>query len=255
MIDNQLLLALSAGFLISVVAGVLGCFVVWRRMAYFGDSMAHSALFGLAIGIFFDINSDLAMVLVAFAFAGLLFLLKRRDILPLDSLLGVLAHGSLALAMVLIGFSDNPDIDLESLLFGDILAVNLGQIYIISAAFCLILPILYCNWQKLVLFCINKELAMLKNYRLEMIFMLIFALMVAVSIKIVGALLITSILIIPAVIARRISSSVTQMVLNSVIICVLACSLGIVLAYNFGVLAAPIIVLSLIVVFAASHLR
>ena len=124
MADDFVIRALIAGMGVALIAGPLGCFVVWRRMSYFGDSLAHSALLGIALGLLYGINVNLGTVIVCSVFALLLVWLQQRRVLATDTLLGILAHAALSIGMVAISFLDNPRFDLHSYLFGDILTVE-----------------------------------------------------------------------------------------------------------------------------------
>ncbi|MFN7102245.1 MAG: metal ABC transporter permease, partial [Pseudorhizobium sp.] len=131
MLDDFFVRALVAGVGVAITAGPLGCFVVWRRMAYFGDTMAHSALLGVAISLLFDLNLLISVFAVAVAVSLLLLFLQKRQALSSDALLGILSHSTLAIGLVLVAFMSWVRIDLMAFLFGDILAVTRGDIALI----------------------------------------------------------------------------------------------------------------------------
>ena len=118
------LYALAAGISLSLVAGPLGSFIVWRRMSYFGDTLAHSALLGIALGLITDSNPQLSIIISCLLFAFILTLLDRRPSLSTDALLGILAHSSLALGIVVLALADSVRVDLEAYLFGALLTIG-----------------------------------------------------------------------------------------------------------------------------------
>lgn len=214
MLDDFVVRALLAGIGVALVAGPLGCFIVWRRMAYFGDTMAHSALLGVALAYLLDVSLIIGVFAVAIAVSLSLVMLQNRKALPPDTLLGILSHGTLALGIVTVAAMTWVRIDLTSFLFGDILAVSRMDIAVIFAAGAAILFILYMIWRPLLAATVSTELAQaegLSPQRTRVVFMLLMACMIAIAMKIVGILLITALLIIPAATARRYATTPEQM--------------------------------------------
>ncbi len=210
MLDDFFTRALVAGVGLALTVGPLGCFVVWRRMAYFGDTMAHSALLGVALSFMFEIDLMAGVFLVAALVSIALLLLERRAGLSTDALLGILSHSTLALGLVIVAFMTWIRIDLMGFLFGDILAVSKQDIVMIYAGGALILTVLIWLWRPLLAATVNTELAEaegLHPQRSRVVFMLLMAAVIAIAMKIVGILLITSLLIIPVATARRFSST------------------------------------------------
>jgi zinc transport system permease protein len=208
--DPFILRALSAGIGVALIAGMLGCFVVLQRMAYFGDSLAHSALLGIALGILTGFDITLGILTVSFIFAVTLFFLQRSKILATDTLLGILSHAALSIGLVVISFVPNQQIDLYSYLFGDILTVRIKDIFWIYGGGALVIAMIICNWSSLVLMTVHEDIARaegVKTVLANLIFVLLMTIVVAVSIRIVGILLITSMLIIPAATARQLARS------------------------------------------------
>ena len=209
--------AVLAGLLLALVAGPLGCFIVWRRMAYFGDTLAHSALLGIALGLLFDINLQLAVVFSCCLLAVLLVLMEKNKSLASDTLLGILAHSSLALGLVMLSFTP-VQIDLVSYLFGDLLTVSTRELLWIAGGALLALVTLLLFWNRLLSITLHEELAQVEGLdvtRLRLLLMLVMAVVVAVSMKIVGVLLITSLMIIPPATARHFARSPEQMALGA----------------------------------------
>ncbi len=214
--DDFIWRALIAGLVVAAVAGPLGTFVVWRRMAYFGDSLSHSALLGIALGILTGVNTTLSLLLVCLGIAVLVVWMESRQRLSHDTLLGIFAHSSLSLGLVALSLIQGLRIDLMAYLFGDILAVTGTELYWIMAGGAGVLLVLLMIWRPLLALTVNEDLAQVEGVRVDLmrlLFMLLMALVVAVAIKLVGVLLITSLLIIPAAVARRFSRSPEQMAL------------------------------------------
>jgi zinc transport system permease protein len=204
MLDDFFTRALVAGMGVAIVAGPLGCFIVWRRMAYFGDTMAHSALLGVALSLF----------LVAALVSVALLLLQRRNALSSDALLGILSHSTLAIGLVMLAFMSWVRIDLMGFLFGDILAVSKLDIALVYGGGAIVLAVLAVLWRPLLAATVSTELAEAEGLRPErarIAFMLLMAAVIAIAMKIVGILLITSLLIIPAAAARRFAATPEQM--------------------------------------------
>jgi zinc transport system permease protein len=249
--------ALAAGLLVALVSGPLGCFAVWRRMAYFGDTLAHSALLGVTLGFIFQINATLAVGASCCVLAILLVYLQRRQKLSVDTLLGILSHSMLALGIVTVSlFQIN--VDLLSLLLGDLLAVGAQDLLLMLIAAAVIGGLLYFLWEKLLAFTLHEELAAVEGVPVEKIrlaLMLMLALLIAIAMKVVGILLITALLIIPAASARKLSHTPEQMAgIASAIGCI-AVLLGLLASILWDTPAGPSIVLAAGLLFLACQLR
>ena len=208
MFDDFFIRALIAGIGIALVTGPLGCFIIWRRLSFFGDTLSHSALLGVTIAFFFELNIAFSVFLISSAIALILLKLQKTTKLPGDALLGLLAHSSLAVGLVVIGFLTSIRFDIMGLLFGDILAVNEIDLLIIWIGGALILLILKYIWKPLFASTVNHELAEAEGMnpdKINAIFTVLLAAIIAISIKIVGLLLITGMLIMPAAMARNVS--------------------------------------------------
>jgi zinc transport system permease protein len=255
MIDDFFVRALLAGIGLALMAGPLGCFVIWKRMAYFGDTLSHGALLGVALGLLFELHLELSVFFVCSLIAVTLFLLQRRASISSDALLGILAHASLAIGLVVLSLMTWIRVDLMGLLFGDILAVSQRDLTVIAGTLVMTSIVLALTWRSLYATTVSLELAEaegLNPRRAEIIFMLLIASVIAVAIKIVGVLLITSLLIIPAATARRISLSPGQMMLVSSIIGVFAVVLGLTGSLNLDTPSGPSIVVASVGLFLIS---
>ncbi|MFZ2100705.1 MAG: metal ABC transporter permease, partial [Oricola sp.] len=195
MLDDFFLRALVAGAGVALVTGPLGCFIVWRRLAYFGDTLSHAALLGVAIAFLLQIDIMLAVFSVSVVVALCLLWLQGRAGLSADALLGLLSHSALALGLVALAFMTWVRIDLMGLLFGDILAVSKSDIALIYAGGAGVLVVLALIWKSLFAATVNPELADaegMRPARANLVFMLLLAVVVAIAMKIVGVLLITA---------------------------------------------------------------
>ncbi|WP_346838333.1 iron chelate uptake ABC transporter family permease subunit [Microbulbifer sp. SAOS-129_SWC] len=249
--------ALAAGLLVALVSGPLGCFAVWRRMAYFGDTLAHSALLGVTLGFVLQVDATLAVGASSCLLAVLLVALQRRQKLSVDTLLGILSHSMLALGIVAVSVF-NINVDLLSLLLGDLLAVSPRDLVLMLAAALLIAALLYLLWEKLLAFTLHEELAAVEGVPVEKVrlaLMLMLALLIAIAMKVVGVLLITALLIIPAAAARRLSRTPERMALLSSTIGCAAVLLGLLASVLWDTPAGPSIVLAASLLFLLCQLR
>lgn len=247
MLDDFFIRALLAGIGVALVAGPLGCFVVWRRMAYFGDTLSHAALLGVALALLFEVNVTFAVFVVSVGVSMSLLLLQKRAPLSADALLGLLSHSALALGLVLLAFLTWLRFDLMGLLFGDILSVSKMDVAIIWAGGAIVLAILAKIWRPLFAGTVNRELAVAEGMpyeRANIIFMLLLAAVIAISIKIVGVLLITAMLIIPAAAARRFALGPEQMAITAMVIGALSVIAGLFGSWEWDTPTGPSIVVA-----------
>ena len=258
MFDDFFIRALFAGIGVAFVTGPLGCFIVWRRLSYFGDTLSHSALLGVTIAYSFDFNIAFSVFIISALIALILIQLQKKTNLPGDALLGLLAHSSLAVGLVVIGFLSFIRFDIMGLLFGDILAVTVKDILIIWIGGAIILIVLKLIWKSLFASTVNYELAEaegLNPERAKAIFTILMAAVIAISIKMVGLLLITGMLIIPAAMARNISASPLQMVFYSIIGGLLSVIIGLFSSLEFNTSSGPSIIAASLFLFILSLLK
>jgi zinc transport system permease protein len=258
MLDDFFIRALIAGIGIALVTGPIGCFIIWRRLSFFGDTLSHSALLGVTIGFFFDINVAFSVFLISSAIALILLKLQKTTKLPGDALLGLLAHSSLAVGLVVISFLSSIRFDIMGLLFGDILAVNEIDLLIIWVGGALILFILKIIWKPLFASTVNNELAEAEGMnpeRANAIFTILLAAIIAISIKIVGLLLITGMLIMPAAMSRNVSNNPQQMVKLSVVGGLLSVLIGLFSSLQFNSPSGPSIITAALVLFSFTLIK
>ena len=255
MFDDFFIRALIAGVGIAIIAGPLGCLVIWRRLSYFGDTLSHSALLGVTLAYAFSINITLSVFVISSIVAILLINLQKRTKLAGDSLLGLLAHSTLAIGLVLIGFLSSIRFDLMGLLFGDILAVTTEDITLVWIGGIIILGILYYIWKSIFSATVNYDLAAAEGMRPEisnLIFTLLLAAVIALSIKMIGALLITGLLLIPAAIARNLSNSPKQMIIISVLAGIASVVIGLFTSLELNTSSGPSIIVASLALFVLS---
>ena len=251
-----LIYALAAGLGVAMVAGPLGCFAVWRRMAYFGDTLAHSALVGIALGLLFNINITLAIVCCCLFLALLLVQLQKQRSLASDTLLGILSHSALALGLVSVSLFADTRIDLFAYLFGDLLMTTTGDILTIAGVAVVVLAILVLLWRRLLAVTIDEDLARVEGEpvaALRTLLMLLMALVIAIAMKVVGVLLITALLIIPAAASRRLSATPEAMAITASLLGCLSVSGGLAASWWWDAPAGPAIVLASSTIFVLAH--
>ena len=257
MLDDFFIRAVIGGIGVAVLAGPLGCFIVWRRLAYFGDTLSHSALLGVAIALLLELNITFTVFIISVIVAMLLLLLQRQAQLSSDALLGLLAHATLAVGLVVLAFMTWVRVDLMGFLFGDILAINTTDIVIIWIGGLAVLAALALIWKSLFAATVNYEIAVaegLKPDRANFFFMVLMAAVIAISMKIVGVLLITALLIIPAATARRFAITPEMMAIVASIIGAASVWIGLEGSLRWDTPAGPSIVVAALLGFILSLL-
>ena len=252
MSEDFFLRALLGGLGVALIAGPFGSFVVWRRLAYFGETLAHSALLGVALGFLFHLNPTVGIIVVCQLLAVLLFYSRRQRHLAGDTLLGIFAHGALSLGLVVLAFMDNVRVDLMAYLFGDILAIGPADLAWIFGAGGLALLGLLWLWKPLLAITIHEDLARVEGIavdRINWLFLALIALTVAVMMKVVGLLLVTSLLIIPAATARRFSAGPEAMAVLASLIGCLAVGCGLYGSFQWDTPTGPSIVVAACLLF------
>ncbi len=257
MLDDFFTRAMVAGIGVAAVAGPLGCFIVWRRMAYFGDTMSHSALMGVALGFLLGIDLAIGVIATAVAVAVLLVVLQRTRDMSADTILGILSHSALSLGLVAISLMTWLRLDLMGYLFGDVLAVRVADLWWVYGGGAAVLAALAAIWRPLLAVTVDEDLARAEGVPalpVQLAFMLLIAVVIAIAMKIVGILLITSLLIIPAAAARRIARTPEQMAIGAAVAGAAAVVLGLFGSLEFDTPSGPSIVVAAGAVFAVSLL-
>ncbi len=255
--DDFLVRAVLCGLGVAAVAGPLGVFVVWRRMAFFGGTLGHSALLGVAAGLLLGLDTTVGVVAVCVAVALMLVAMEGRLRLGGDTLLGILAHATLALGLVVMAFLTTVRVDLMSYLFGDILAVTPADVMWVMAGGVVVLAALAALWRPLLAVTVHAELAMVEGVPVRTVntaLMLLLAVVVALAIKVVGVLLVVSLLVIPAAAARRFSPTPERMALLAAVAGCLSVAGGLAGSLAWDTPAGPSIVVAAAALFAVSAL-
>jgi zinc transport system permease protein len=244
--------AILAGLGIALVAGPIGCFIVWRRMAYFGETLSHAGLLGVGFGLLFNINITLGAVTSAVMLALILIALKRQRQIAVDTLLGILSHTALALGLITVGLITGAVSGHLDILFGDVLTVSRTDVVTIWIGATVVLVILIYLWRDLIAISVHEDLARAEGVNVpwvELVFMLTMAAMTAFAMKIIGLLLITALTVIPAAAARRVSNSPEKMAIWSSLFAGVAVVAGLTMSALWGTIAGPSIVLSASLIF------
>jgi zinc transport system permease protein len=252
--DDFLIRAAIAGLGLALATGPLGAFVVWRRMAFFGDATAHAAILGVALALATDLPLQSGMLAVALAMGLVAAALTGRG-QAADTVLGVLAHSALAFGLIAVSFLPAVRTDLSAYLFGDILAVTTADLAWVWGGVALVLGLLLWRWQALLTATVDEALARASGIdprREGLVLTLALALVVAVAVKIVGALLIAAMLIIPAAAARGLARSPEAMALFATAFGALSVLGGLWLSLRLDTPAGPSIVAAAAVIFALS---
>ena len=248
MLDHFLINTCLGSIGLAILATPLGCFIVWRRMAFFGDTISHSALLGIALGIFLKIDTFVTILIVSMLIALLLLWTEKFKTIQTDTYLSIASHTSLSLGLILIYILEPGQINLMNFLIGDILSLTRMDLTFIFTACIVSSVIMYKIWHKLIAITLSEEIAQAENiplYRYKIILLTLLVLMIAFAVKIVGILLITALLVIPVSAARPLSRSPEQMLGFAMLISLFAISLGITGSYYYDTPTGPTIVFSL----------
>ncbi|MEO9896212.1 MAG: metal ABC transporter permease [Paracoccaceae bacterium] len=254
MLDDFMTRAALAGIGVAFAAAPLGCFVVWRRMAYFGDATAHAAILGVALSLAFSMSIFVGTMAIALLMALTVSVLSGRGY-AMDTLLGVLAHSALAFGLVAVSFISGVRIDLMAYLFGDILAVSRGDLAVIWGGAALVVALIAWRWSALLMSTLNEDLAHASGIdpkREQLALTLALAVTVAVAIKVVGVLLIAAMLIIPSAAARPLARTPEGMAIIAGMIGMLSVVIGLRAAFVFDTPAGPTIVCMAAITFLAT---
>ncbi len=255
MAEDFLLRALAAGGLTALVAGPLGCFVLWRRMVYFGAALAHAALLGIALGFLIGVSPQAGMLGVALLVSLAAVALEERAQLAADTVLAILAHSTLAAGIIVLSLIAPAQSGLLGYLFGDILAVSGADLMWVAATAAAGLLLLAVFWRRLLLVTLHPDLAAVDGVHataVRLLLMLLLSLVIAVSMQIVGLLLVVSLLILPAAAARRVARTPEAMAAVAAATGMAAVAAGLQLSLWFDFPTGPAIVAAATVLFALS---
>ncbi len=255
MADDFIWRALVCGAAIALVAGPLGSFLVWRRMAYFGDALSHTALLGIALGLAVGVAPSALVIAVCAAAAIALSLMERRRWLAPDTLLGIVAHGALSFGMIAMSLLPAGSLDLYAYLFGDILSVGGDRLALIVAGAVGALVLLALIWRPLLAVTVHEELAAVEGVRVAWVrtaYLLLIALSIALAMQVVGVLLVTSLMIVPAAAARAWARSPEAMAAGAAGLGVASVALGLTASLMTDIPAGPAMVAAACAIFVIS---
>jgi zinc transport system permease protein len=252
MLDDFFIRAIVAGAGVALLAAPIGCFVVWRRMAYFGETVSYSGLLGVALGFLLGVNLTVGVVVTSISMALMLNVFQSQRVVPFDTLLGILAHVSLASGLIAASLVAGSRLDLMGYLFGDILAVSKSDTVWIWMGAGAAMAALTVIWRPLLAITVNADLAAAEGVavrRVQTAFIVLIAVTVTLAMKVIGILLITSLMIFPAAVARPFSKTPEQMAFIAAIAAVVAVTGGLLLSLRLDTAAGPSIVLALAALF------
>jgi zinc transport system permease protein len=254
--SDLFLRAFCAGSLFAIMAGPLGSMIIWRRLAFFGDTIAHAALLGIALSLLFNLPSTIGVLVVSVALAITLVVFSSKKFLAPDTLLAIFAHASLGLGLVALSLSSTLQVQYNQYLFGDVLSIDFRDLGTLFVGVIVVLATMWYFWHDLLTTTISEELAISEGIsvkRIKLIFMILLALCVTVALKIFGALLITALLIIPAAAARFLSSTPTQMMVKAIGIGIISVVIGLTGSFYFDIPTAPAIVCGAFFIFTLAR--
>lgn len=254
--DEFLARALAGGIALALVAGPFGCFVVWRRMAYFGDTLAHAALLGVVLGALLDLDFSLGIAALSLAVALAVGVLQRRRDLASDTVLGILSHGALASGLVVLALMRDTRVNVMGWLLGDILSLDWSDVAVLWGGGAVLLVALAGVWRALVAMTVNEDLAAVEGFAVErarLTLLVLVALVVAAAMKVVGILLVTALLVIPAATARRFARTPEQMAALAALIGAAAVALGLAGSWRYDTPSGPSVVVAALGLFALAQ--
>jgi zinc transport system permease protein len=247
--------AIVAGLALAIVAAPLGCFVIWQRLAYFGETIAQASLIGVALSLALQLEVTLGVVVIAIIVAFLLLWFSRQQVVAIDSILGLLHHAALAAGVIAVSMLKGPPIDLMGFLFGDVFAVTTSDIAWIIVGGAAVLAAVALLWQRLLRLAVHEDLAAaegLESQRVRAIFTILLAVTIAVAMKIVGVLLVMAFLVVPAVAARPLSDTPERMVMLTALVASGGVVLGLILSATIDAPGGPSIVIVMSIAAAVS---
>lgn len=252
MIDDFVLRALLAGICVAMMTGGLGVFILWRRMIYFGDTISHASLLGVSLGFLLGMSANIGIIVISLLIALLMVYMQRKRRVGNDTLLGILAHSALSLGLITLGFMEGIQVDLNAWLFGDILAVTRNDLILLVLVTLVVSAVLIVIWKPMLSLTVHEDLARVEGVKvtqISLLYTVLIALTVAVTMKVIGVLLISSMLIIPAAAARRFASSPVVMALVAIIIGIFAVLGGLTMSWFWDTPAGPSIVMAATMMF------
>ncbi|KAF2956898.1 metal ABC transporter permease [Marinitoga sp. 38H-ov] len=249
--------AILSSILASFSASLLSNYIVLKKMEFIGEGAAHTAFGGIALAILFDFNVDIASVLTAILFGTIIYLISKKEKINENSIIGMLLSFSMALGVIFLYLKPGYTPEISSYLFGDILLVNYQDVKILSIVSIIILFLIIIFNKELKYYAFNSRMAKIFGIPINFInylFLVIVSIVVVTSVKIIGIILVTSLLITPGVIAKMFAKTLNQMILISSVVGVFSGFFGIVIAYYIDLPPGPSIVVILFALFLLSYI-
>jgi zinc transport system permease protein len=244
---TEIIFPLLGGVLTALVAGPLGSLLLWRRMAYFGDSLAHASLFGVAIALMLDMPMGTMVAIVCLGVALLLSRLMRSSEHGVDTWLTIMAYTGMSLALLMTAsHSEHDGHALEDYLFGNLLSLSSDSIAWMCAGLAVVALLLWRHWTGLVAAAIHEEAAAVDGWPVDWLrplLLLLLAAVVAAGAKVMGVLLISALMVIPAAAARYLARTPGQMAIRASIIAVLCMSAAVLVGQPLHLPIAALVVL------------
>ncbi|CAL4042847.1 High-affinity zinc uptake system membrane protein ZnuB [Buchnera aphidicola (Takecallis arundicolens)] len=244
------------GILLSFCCGPLGSFILWRQMSSFGNMLSHASLLGLACALLFNINRVFTVLVILILLTIIIIYIERMSNLSMDTILGIITYSSLSIGMIILHFiSKDEKSDLTQYLLGNVLQLTGIDINIIVIMTLIICSIILFFWKSMLLMIINVELAQVSGiniFNMRLILMILTAFLIGISTTLIGALLITAILIIPPAISQKFSTSPEHMVVFSICINVISITIGIIISIIYNIPISSIIILIESIIFLIS---
>jgi zinc transport system permease protein len=253
-IESFLIKPFLALTLVTLSCSLLGVFVLWKRLAYFGDGLSHSILLGFTLGVIFDSNQISALIAFALFFAILVGLASKNPYFSKDTIIAISSYFCISLAIILNDVF-NKDINLGTYVFGDILTVGNQEIWGLLAIFIITIFYVIFAFRKILLININSDLAKIDGIKIQfwnLSFLILLAITIALSVRIVGILLMTALLVLPAAIARIFALSAKQMLILSLIIGLFNAILSFKIADNYNLAVGSSVIATFCVIFIFS---
>lgn len=238
--------AMLAGLCIGIAAAFLGVFVTLRNLSFYSDTIAHSALAGIALGLLLHVSPTIAAIVFCIGIGVVTVYIKNRSVISLDTVVGVIFSAGLSLGVVLMSLLPTYRSELFSILFGDILTLSWWEVLFSAVVAAGVVLFLLRTSKQLLLMTFSPDFTYVRGIngtRLDYAFFIITALTVATSIKIVGIILVTGLLILPAAVAKNLARSFKQLVWIAILVSIVTTMLGLSLSFVFDLPAGPTIIL------------
>jgi zinc transport system permease protein len=238
--------ALVAGVLVSLICSIVSFFVLVNRLSFIGVGISHAAFGGVAIGVFLGFNPTWSAIVFSILTAWLIGMVSRKGMLSEDTTIGIFYAAAMALGVVIIGLSHGYNVDLFGYLFGNLLAVSHQDLWVVSLLGCLVLGTIAFFFKELLYISFDEESAQVNGVPVTFLYYLLLTLMavtIVISIKVVGIILVSALLVIPAAAAYEISSHFRTVLIIAVLVGLVSALGGLFLSFRLNTASGATIVL------------